>query len=53
MAEDPKLADELQKMEYEPLIPAEKVLILSSLTLGLVLLVVFVALTRFWPALHS
>ncbi|HOB75022.1 MAG TPA: hypothetical protein PKG54_10890 [Phycisphaerae bacterium] len=53
MPEDPKLVDELQKMEYEPLNSAEKVLILTSLGLGLGLLVVFVILTRLWPALHS
>jgi len=53
MPEDPKLADELQRMEYEPLLPAEKVLIGTSLALGVVLLVVFVALTRLWPALHG
>lgn len=53
MPEDPKLADELQKMEYEPLNRAEKILISSSLGLGLALLVVFVILTRLWPALHS
>lgn len=34
MPEDPKLVDELQKMEYEPLNSAEKVLILTSLGAG-------------------
>jgi hypothetical protein len=33
-----KLVDELQKMEYEPLLPAEKKLIAWSIGLGIVLL---------------
>ena len=42
MTEDakPRLADEMEKMEYEPLLPVEKKLIIWSLTLGVVLLVV-------------
>ncbi|MEW6071376.1 MAG: hypothetical protein AB1726_02115 [Planctomycetota bacterium] len=35
-----KLADELAKMDYEPLLPVEKRLIVTSLVLGLVLLAV-------------
>jgi hypothetical protein len=38
MAEQPKIVDELQKMEYEPLLPIEKKLIAGSLLLGIVLL---------------
>jgi len=38
--EKPRLADEMEKMEYEPLLPVEKKLIIWSLTLGVVLLVV-------------
>jgi hypothetical protein len=38
--EKPRIADELEKMEYEPLLPVEKKLIIWSITLGLVLLVV-------------
>ena len=53
MSEEPKLVNELEKMQYEPLIRAEKVLIVGSLTLGLILLIVFVVLTRVWPALHT
>ncbi|WP_165231149.1 hypothetical protein [Aquisphaera insulae] len=34
----PTLADELAKIEHEPLLPIEKALIAGSLTLGLVLL---------------
>ena len=38
--ERPRLADEMEKMEYEPLLPVEKKLILWSIILGVVLLVV-------------
>ena len=38
MAEGPKIAEEIKKMEYEPLLPAEKKLIGYSLILGIVLL---------------
>ena len=34
----PRLADEMEKMEYEPLLPVEKKLIVWSLALGVVLL---------------
>ena len=36
--EQPKLADELKQLEYEPLLPVEKQLIAGSLGLGGVLL---------------
>ena len=38
MPEEPKLSDELKKMESEPLLPVEKKLIAWSLILGLALL---------------
>ena len=38
--EQPRLAEEMEKMEYEPLLPVEKKLILWSITLGVVLLIV-------------
>jgi hypothetical protein len=44
--EQPKLADEMQKMAYEPLLPVEKKLIGWSLGLGIVLLVVLVVVVR-------
>ena len=44
--EQPKLADELQKMPYEPLLPIERKLIVWSLSLGLVLFVVLVLISR-------
>ena len=37
-----KLAEELKKMEYEPLLPVEKTLIRWSILLGLFLIVVLV-----------
>ncbi len=40
MAEEPKLVDELKKMEYEPLLPVEMKLIGWSIGLGVILLVV-------------
>jgi hypothetical protein len=41
MANPPKIIDELQKMEHEPLLPVEKKLIVTSLVLGIVLLGLF------------
>jgi len=38
MPEEPNIGDELKRMEYEPLLPIENKLILSSLVLGLALL---------------
>ena len=38
MPEEPKLAEELKKMEYEPLLPVEKKLIGWSIGLGIALL---------------
>jgi len=49
--EKPRLADEMEKMEYEPLLPVEKKLIVWSITLGLVLLGVFTWVSyTFFPA---
>lgn len=39
---EPKLGEEIRKMQYEPLLPVEKKLIGWSLGLGLVLMVVLV-----------
>jgi hypothetical protein len=36
--EQPKIADELKKLQYEPLLPVEKKLIAGSIILGVVLL---------------
>ena len=42
MPDEPRISDELKKMEYEPLLPAEKRMIVISLLLGLVLLAGFI-----------
>ncbi len=42
----PKLADELEKMQEEPLLPIEKKLVAWSLILGVVLLGALVWLNR-------
>ena len=42
----PKLAEEMQKMAYEPLLPIEKKLIAWSLGLGIVLLIVLLVVAR-------
>ncbi len=49
----PKLAEEMRKMEAEPLLPVEKKLIAWSIGLGLVLLAVLVWVSyTFFPAGH-
>ncbi len=50
---DPKIAEELKKMEYEPLLPVEKKLISYSLIIGAALLglLVWVSYT-FFPGGH-
>lgn len=50
-AEQPRLADEIEKMEYEPLLPVEKKLIGWSIVLGVVLLVFLTWVSyTFFPA---
>jgi hypothetical protein len=44
--QQPKLAEEMQKMPYEPLLPIEKKLIVWSLSLGIALLVVLMLISR-------
>jgi hypothetical protein len=52
--EEIKFAEEIQHMEYEPLLPIEKKLILWSITLGVVLLVVLYFVSAEWfPAAHG
>ncbi|MGE5346476.1 MAG: hypothetical protein ACM3JH_11020 [Acidithiobacillales bacterium] len=49
----PKLADELKKMDWEPLLPVEKKLIGWSIGLGVVLLGILVWVSyTFFPAGH-
>ena len=43
---NPKLADEIRRMQSEPLLPIEKKLIAWSLILGVLLLVVLVWVSR-------
>jgi len=51
MADQPKIVDELKKMEYEPLLPVEKKLIGWSIGLGIVLLGILVWVNNiFFPA---
>lgn len=55
MAEEPKLAEELKKMEaeYEPLLPVEKKLILWSIGLGIILLFILVWVSyTYFPGQH-
>jgi hypothetical protein len=50
MVHPPKIVDELKKMEYEPLLPVEKKLIVGSLVLGVVLLGLLMWVSRvFFP----
>jgi hypothetical protein len=44
--DDQKLADELKKMEYEPLLAIEKKLILWSVGLGVALILLLVWVSR-------
>ncbi len=51
--EQPVLAEELKKMEYEPLLPVEKKLIGYSLILGTILLGILVWVSyTFFPTGH-
>jgi hypothetical protein len=53
MNEQPKIADEIKKMEYEPLLPVEKKLIAWSLILGTSLLGILVWISyTYFPAGH-
>ena len=44
--EEPKIAEELEKMPYEPLLPIEKKLVAWSIVLGVVLLGVLVLMNQ-------
>ena len=46
--EDPKLSDELRRMEPEPILPIERKLVGWSIGLGLALLAILVAVSRAW-----
>ena len=50
MPDEPKISEELKKMEHEPLLPVEKRLIAGSLVLGIVLLGLLIWLSnKFFP----
>jgi len=50
MPDEPKISEELKKMEHEPLLPVEKRLIAGSLILGIVLLGLLIWLSnKFFP----
>jgi hypothetical protein len=44
--EQPRIGEEIRKMEYEPLLPVEKRLIGWSLGIGIVLMLVLVFVTK-------
>lgn len=51
MRQEPKLAEEMKKMEHEPLLPIERKLIGWSIAAGLILLGLLIwASYRFFPA---
>jgi hypothetical protein len=51
--EQPSIAAELKKLDYEPLLPVEKKLIAWSITLGVLLLGLLVWISyTFFPAGH-
>ncbi len=51
--EERGLVEELQRMEYEPLLPVEKKLISMSILLGIILLIIFVWISyTFFPGTH-
>ncbi len=53
LSEKPKLAEELKKMEYEPLLPVEKKLIGWSIGLGVGLLfILYWVSATFFPGGH-
>ncbi len=53
MPEEPRIAEELRKMEYEPLLPVEKKLIGYSLIIGAALLGLLVWISyTFFPGGH-
>ena len=51
MNEETKFAEELDKMDYEPLMPIEKKLIIGSISLGIILLVILVYISNEYFAL--
>ena len=53
MANEPKLSEELKKMEYEPLLPVELTLIKWSLGIGIAsLIILYWVSATFFPGGH-
>lgn len=53
MPEEPKLAEELKKMEYEEILPIERKLVGWSIALGIILLGILIWISyTFFPAQH-
>ncbi len=50
MDQQPKLAEEMQRMEVEELLPVEKKLIGWSIALGIILLVILASVNHWWFA---
>jgi len=46
--DEPKLSDELRKMEHEPILPIERKLVAWSIGTGVVLLATLVLLSRYF-----
>lgn len=46
MEQNPKISDEIKKIEYEPLLPIEKKLITWSIITGVVLIIVLYFVSR-------
>lgn len=44
--EDPKFSEEIEKMEHEPILPIERKLVAWSIGLGVFLLAILVAVSR-------
>lgn len=46
--EDPKFSEEVKKMEYEPILPIERKLVAWSIGLGVVMLAILIAVSRWF-----
>ena len=53
MSDEPKIAEELKKEQYVPLLPVEKKLIAWSLVIGLTLLVILYFTSKLLPGAHG
>ena len=53
MSEEPKLAEEIKKMEYEPISTAEKKFMIINLVVGVVLLGVLVWVSHTFFPVHG